>query len=69
MCGVGDENGRASVVADAVEVGTGDEDSGQLTVGASGGLQRDGIKAGDLGQVALEAIHQFQRALHSARVL
>ena len=39
------------------------QDAGQLAVRAGGGLQRDGVHAGDLGQRGFQARHHFHGAL------
>ncbi len=59
---VGDED--APGVAPVRQVmGTDDEQAGELSVGAGRGLQRRAREAGDLGQPALELVHQLERAL------
>ena len=44
--------------------GADDEQAGELAVGAGRRLQRGGVQAGDLGEPALELVHQLERALH-----
>ena len=41
-----------------------DEQAGELAVGAGRRLQRGDVQAGDLGEPALELVHQLERALH-----
>ena len=55
---VGDEDARA-LLAPVAEVGGGDQQGGQLALGAGGRLQRDGVQAGDLGQDVLHLPEQF----------
>ena len=50
-------------------VGTGQEQAGELAVGAGTGLQADVRQAADLTQALLQQPHQLQRALGAARVL
>ena len=50
-------------------VGAGQQQAGELAVGAGRGLQADVRQAADLGQRLLQQPHQLQRALGAARVL
>ncbi len=39
------------------------EDAGELALGARRGLERDGVHAGDLGQVPRQLVHELEGAL------
>ena len=60
--GIGDENLLAGIAA-LLEQGANQQNAGELAVRAGGGLQGDGIHAGDLGEGGFEAGHHFHAAL------
>ena len=62
MRGVGDDDGRA-VLANRLQVGLDDEDAGQFALGAREGGERGVVHAGDLGEDALESVHDGEDAL------
>ena len=62
---VGDENLLAGVAL-ALVVSADEEDAGELTVGSGGGLEGDGVHAGDLDETVLQGLHNLQRALGEA---
>ena len=62
MRGIGDQNLLARVAA-LFEQRADQQDAGQLAMRAGGGLQRDGVHAGDFEQRGFELRHDFHRAL------
>ena len=67
--GVGSENLGALLALAAVGVvGAGQQQAGELAVGAGRGLQADVRQAADLAQRPLEPPHQLERALGAGRV-
>ena len=69
MCRIGYEHLAALVVAARQVTRTDHEDTGQLALRASGGLQRDAGQAADLAEILLQLEHQLDRALHGLRFL
>ena len=60
---------RVALLALVPEVGRGDEQGGQLALGPGGGLQRHGGQAGDLAEVVLHLVQDFEHALAGRVVL
>src|SRR6185312_4204684 len=60
--GVGDEDLFARVAVGLVE-GTGEQDAGELAVRAGGGLEGDGVHAGDFDEALREELHDAEAAL------
>ena len=60
--GIGNQDLLARIAA-LFEQRADQQDAGQFAVRAGGGLQRDGVHAGDFGQRGFQARHHFHRAL------
>ena len=60
--GVGDQNLFARVAL-GFEIGADEQDAGELAVGSGGGLEGDGVHAGDFDELIGERLHDAQRAL------
>jgi len=59
---VGDKNPAAGIALRLVP-GANQQDAGELAVRAGGGLQRDGVHAGNFDEAVLEQIDDFKDAL------
>ena len=62
MCGVGHDDVLAGVAAGGV-IRADEQDAGEFAVGAGGGLEGDGVHAGDFEEALAEGVHDLERAL------
>ena len=69
-CAVSGMNDLAPLrLAAVLEVGAHQHQPGQLALRAGGGLERDGVEPGDLGEDLLQAPHELERALRALLLL
>ena len=62
VSGVGNQNLFARIAL-RFEIGAHQQDAGEFAVGSGGGLQGDGVHAGDFDELIGERLHDAQRAL------